>query len=679
MHPLTRAAALAAGILLGLATARVLDPIELVRRTRETLQVHDLSRLSEANLPSVSVVLDRSGRSIGEFYQERRRIVPLDEVPAHVVDAVLAAEDARFFEHSGIDAAAIARATWANVRAGRVVQGASTITQQVAKNLLLSPERTLERKLREAILARELEERSDKDEILSLYLNAIYFGSGAFGIGEAARTYFDKEVGELTVSEAALLAGLPPRPSSYSPWADPDAAESRRLLVLHRMLEEGFLDAAAYEAARLDPPRLHRPKSPASFGLSRRFVEEVRRDLSHLLAPAVLRRGGLVIETTLDLDLQRAAVEGVQRGLAELDERRVDATAPAEAALIALDVETGGVLALVGGRDPSFPGFDRALRARRQPGSAFKPIVYAAAIEAGFTGASVIVDRPAIFVSGDGVWQPRNYGRRFLGALTLREALARSVNNASVHLMRRVGSRHVIDLARRLGITSHLTPSPSLALGSSEVTLLELTRAYGVFAAGGRSLPPYRVQRVRDVSGRVLFEAPSALAAEDEEASRVVDPRVAHVVVDLLRGAVSDPRATGRSAGYLGPVAGKTGTTNGNTDAWFVGFSPEVVTGVWVGCDAPEPLGRTETGARAALPIWSRFMETAMEERPAGEFHAPEGVLTRWIDARTGLLADRQSKVAFLQAFVEGTQPRQLVTRRREVETAQRMLRLDLF
>jgi penicillin-binding protein 1A len=752
----------------------------------------DFRSLADYRPALTSVVLDRDGVPIGEFSEFRRRLVPLEQVPKHVIQAFLAAEDDSFYEHSGVDYRSIARAAWSNLVSDGNLQGASTITQQTVKQLLLTPERTYRRKLREVLLARRLEQHLSKDEILYLYLNQIYFGSGAYGIAEAARTYFAKQPDQLSVAEAALLAGMPKAPGRFSPHLDPERAEERRRWVLDRMLAEGFIDAAAHAAAQTPPP-LVSPTSESVVAASY-FTENVRRRLVVLLGNDVVLHGGLVIETTLDARLQREAVAAVRRGLEAYDQRHgyrgplrrvaadqltaevqklaeenelrngVDPTtsvfaptrigvvvgrssdagearvafAPgveahfafadakwarpeqslavgdvalfrvtrseggalaavlyqhpeAQAALLAIDLTNDDVLALVGGYDFAASELDRATQSLRQPGSAFKPIVYTAALANGKTPASIVMDSPVVYEN----FRPENYGRKFLGSLTLTEALARSVNNAAVHLLEEIGIEPTITMARRLGIHSHLEPGLALALGASSVSLLELTRAYAILGSGGRGVEPRMLVRVRDREGRVLLEnvpldekagsaspaeaaaaplaaaehAPSPETAEETDDAaaplvvpegHVLAPAEAFVATSLLRAPIEHPAGTGHAAVSLGrPLAGKTGTTNDHTDAWFVGFSPEIAAGVWVGFDQNRLLGKGETGGRAALPIWMDFMRPALDGRPPREFELPPGVVFARIDAETGALASETSESTLLQAFVEGTVPTQ--------------------
>ncbi len=808
-----------------------------------TSDLPDLREIEDYRPPLTSRVFDRRGELIGEFYEQRRQLTPMSEIPEVVVAAFLAAEDDTFYEHGGVDFVSMLRAAWVTLTTDET-QGASTITQQLAKNLLLSSERTYTRKAKEAVLARRIEERFDKDEILWRYLNHIYFGSGAYGVTEAARTYFDKPLAELTPSEAALIAGLPKAPSKFSPYLNPERAEERRVYVLGRMREVGFLDEATHQASLAAKPVLKSP-DPSAFEAAAYVTEEVRRRLVAELGNEFVLRGGLRIETTIDLALQRAAVRALRSGVEALDQRRgyrgalrklppdaipaelpklaqenaltegapppdaffarpragvvlavsdakqvarvafgagVEATVSLDAAkwahpkrpgthgavigklsqalavgdvaqfavarpgpdakpdaplaaalyqvpdvqgaLLSFEVTSGDLLALVGGYDFASSEFDRATQARRQAGSAFKPIVYAAALANGFTPATIVYDRPAVYDDGSGaLWRPENYGREFLGRLTLTEALARSINNAAVYILKDVGVTPTIELARALGVESPLDTGLSLALGTSSLTLLELTRAYGVFASGGRRVEPRLIARVLDREGKVVIEsvpldgplakpeneakaeleaqlaradaaADGALVVPEGEASEALDaegaglasgpprepveeiveerpfpklpvpkgytlaPAHAFVVAQTLRAPIEHPNGTAGRVRSLGPnLAGKTGTTNDQTDAWFVGFSPEVVTGVWVGIDARDVLGPKETGGKAALPIWMDFMKVALADRKPSEPEPPNGVSVLRVDTKTGKLASEPNKYVMTQAFLTGTEP----------------------
>ncbi|MCZ6464337.1 MAG: PBP1A family penicillin-binding protein [Proteobacteria bacterium] len=843
----------------------------------------DLQEVEDYRPSLTTRVLDREGRLIGEFFAERRQLAPIETIPRHTQLAFVSSEDSSFYEHGGIDYESILRAAWIDVTAGEIKQGASTITMQLVKQLLLSPERRFRRKIREMILARQLEQNFTKDEILFLYLNHIYFGQGAHGIAEAAYTYFDRAVGELSVSESALLAGLPQRPSEYSPFRNPAAAESRRRYVLGRMRVDGVLDDDAYFEAMADVPELRPPEEREHTAAAQYFTEEVRRYLFERLGGDRVLRGGLLVETTLDLELQEAAVAALRKGLEDHDKRqgyrgpirRVEAAAieeeiltvgrenelvpeedpdaevdaeqaaalelaeaapeplsiepaleeladeeaalaleqdvdaypllpydtpllavvtevdleaqtaqvafapeivgqvaladvawahvpdpkarhspvvkirkvfavgdvavfvrlepdpeaevlaedlpedtPAplprvtlhqrpivQGALFSLDVATGDVLAMVGGYDFEESEFNRVTQAKRQPGSAFKPFIYGAALSRGYTPVATLYDRPIVYedpISGF-VWRPQNYSRHFFGPLPMRTALVRSINNATVHLFRDVGVDFVIDYARRLGIEAPLNRDLSLALGSSDVTLLELTTAYSVFTSKGRRVVPRFINRVTDMEGNVLLEdvpigklpAPvlKPLRAESDEGLEVTYPdgeilptdqiiseAAAYLMCDLLKGVVKDPRGTGWRLRQLGrPVAGKTGTTNDQFDAWFVGFSPEIATGVWVGHDESRVLGRGETGSRAAAPIWVQYMATALADRPVRDFEVPDKIVFQRIDRETGLLADAGSQDAYFQPFLENTQPTETTSTAVSATDTQRALREDSF
>ncbi len=841
----------------------------------------DLRSVEDYQPPLTSRVLDHNGKLIGRYANERRELAPIGSLPKHVGLAFVAAEDSQFFEHSGIDYVSILRAAWVDIRAGGIKQGASTITMQLVKQMLLSPERRFSRKLREMVLARKIENHFTKDEILYLYLNQIYFGAGAWGITEAARTYFDKSATELSISESALLAGLPQRPSAYSPFVNPDLAERRRVYVLGRMRDDQIIDQAIYQQELASPPPLTERKYNLDMAAAKHFTEEVRRYLFEHLGGDRVLEGGLIIETTLDIELQKTAVAAVRKGLEDHDKRRgyrgpirqvplmdtsleiealaeanrltpdesglpraievgdkvegivmsldpehdtalvvfapgiegqvaledvswareadikrrprpvkniedifsvgdvanfvrlegdplvsvepleplepepdsesaaqqadtlsseaigelvMEAMVPAlarvtihqepvvEGALLSLEIETGDVRALVGGYDYDRSQFNRATQALRQPGSAFKPFIYGAALSRDYTPVSTLYDRPAVYedpVSGF-VWRPQNYGRHFYGPMPMRAALVRSVNNATVHLFRDVGVDYVIDYARRLGIQSPLSRDLSLALGSSSVGLVELTSAYAVFPNRGRRVTPRFIKRVTDRKGNVLLEdvplgtppppllrplefesEPTDKPEDDVESvdtkailgigdgypdaeivptNQVISEAAAYLMCDMLQAVVKDPRGTGWRLRKLGrPLGGKTGTTNDQKDAWFMGFSPGIVTGVWVGRDDSTVLGWGETGSRAAAPIWVDYMQVALEGRPALNFEEPEHIVTVRIDRANGLLADQATKDAYFQPFLEGTDPTESTTTRKSAGDTQRTLREDFF
>jgi len=595
---------------------------------------HDLpSRLDlkSAYRPAViSTVYDVRGQPIGEFYHQRRIVVPLDRMPPHVIQAILAAEDSRFFAHGGVDVFAIMRAVFSNLRRRAVREGASTITQQLVRGFFLTSERTLGRKIREAILAYRVEKNHTKEEILYLYLNQVYFGHGNYGIEAASRDYFGKDVDQLSLAEAALLAGLPRSPSRNSPYRDFFAATKRQRYVLRRMLQEKFINEAAYQEALQTPVRLS-PAPALNSQIAPYFVEYVRRVIGDRYGFGPLLQGGLQIYTTLDGDVQLAAQKALREGLNEIRLRvrkksrtpHRDAQGEVEGALLAMDPRTGMVRALVGGYDFYQSQFNRALQAKRQPGSAFKPIIYSAALEAGYSELSIVPDAPLVFRMAPGkFWRPQNYDNRFVGPVTLRSALAHSLNSVAVRLAQRVGLERVIQQARKLGIESPLEKNLSLALGSASVSLLEMVRAFGVFAGGGNLAEPLFILKVTDRYGNVLEES-------EPTSKAVLSPEIAYVLTDMLKNVVQS--GTARAAAKLGPnVAGKTGTTSDFRDGWFIGYTPEFIAGVWVGYDDHRPLGDKETGANTALPIWLNFMSGAGQGNSPAEFPVPEGI--NWLE-----------------------------------------------
>jgi penicillin-binding protein 1B len=576
-------------------------------------------------------------------YRSRRQVIPLTELPPHLVDAVIAVEDQRFYDHPGIDPLRIAGALVANLRAGRIAQGGSTITQQLVKNFYLSPERTWQRKLREAVMAVLLEVSHTKQEILEAYLNEIYLGQrgpiAIHGMGEAASHYFGKDVRALDHAEAALLAGVVAAPGVYSPFAHPEAAKERRDRVLRLLHEEAKLDDEQLAQALAEPLVVR--SAPRDGDASAPWLaEQLRRELAPRFDPGQLEQEGLVIDSTVDARLQRLAVRAVAAGLAELEKgykslRRKDA--PLQAALVALDPRTGDVLAHVGGRDFGANQFDHAMQARRQPGSAFKPVVALAALgrtiagPPAFTLASVLEDEELRLPSPDGEWVPANFDNEFRGRVTLREALEASLNVPIVRVGLAIGPERIVETARRLGITGPMQPVPSLALGVAEVTLLELVRAYAVFASGG-SLPQVRTwSAVRDAALAPLAESPI-------ESEPAFDPAEVYLVTSALEGAVD--HGTGSAArrlGVEGPLAGKTGTTNEYRDAWFVGYTRDLVVGVWVGFDDGRSL-RLPASA-VALPLFARFMRDAFGANVAEPFTEPPGIEEAEVNRASGLRA----------------------------------------
>ena len=720
--------------------------------------------LKDYNPPIITEIFADDGQIIGQFWDERRILVPLDEISEHIITAFVAAEDARFFQHSGIDFLSIVRALLKNIKAGRIEQGGSTITQQVIKSLLLkNPARTYKRKVREALLALQIEREFSKKKILYLYLNQIYLGHGLYGVEAASRIYFGKKARELTIAESALLAGLARAPSRDSPTKHLDRAKLRQRYVLERMKTEGFINDKQYQEALRAKLKIQ-PSKERYAQRSPYFLEYVRQAIEGKYGRHALYRGGLKIYTTVNLSMQTAAQDAIKKGLEELERREgfrgptervffdeqegyyrefiervnenpleigaitegivtkidrrkketlvrigdkkgvlplsgmkwarmadpetgylegnledpadvltpgdiitvklmgkakgsahwmlsLEQTPETQAALLCLEAKTGYVKAMVGGLDFSTSQFNRAIQARRQPGSAFKPIIYAAALDKVFTPSSVIIDIPIISPTGEEekLWKPKNYKEKFYGRTLFRTGLIKSRNIVTIKILEKIGIRYAIDYARRMGIGSPLSADLSLALGSSGASLIELTRAYSVFANGGILVEPIFITKVVDRDGESLEEnQPSFTEAISRE--------TAYVMTDLLRAVVKE--GTGwRVRALKRPAAGKTGTTDDLRDAWFLGFDPTLVTGVWVGYDDRRPMGKGETGSRAASPIWLYFMREVLKEKPIIPFQHPEDVVVTKIDAKTGLLASPFSKETCFQAFKKGTEP----------------------
>ncbi len=739
----------------------------------------DYRQLADYRPPTVTRIHAGDGRLLAEYAREKRVFVPASAIPARVKNAFVAAEDKNFYRHFGIDPLGILRAVIDNIQRlgqNRRPVGASTITQQVAKNFLLSNEVSIERKIREAILAIRMERAFTKEHILELYLNEIFLGRRSYGVAAAALNYFDKSLDELTIGEAAFLAGLPKAPSRYDPERNPEAAYERRDYVIGRMLEDGYITPGEAEAAR-DEPLLLRKRAATEIARADFFVEEVRRRLVDRFGEEGFYEGGLSVRATVLPRLQDIADRVLRDGLSAYDRRRGGWRGPAgrielaegtdwreelerfdpgfdllhwrkavvldadaggaelgfadggtgvlpleelvwarpvdedgrlgaeprtatevlapgdivlvealeeegryalrqrpevEGALVAMDPHTGRVLAMSGGFSFRQSQFNRATQAERQPGSAFKPFVYLAALEAGMTPASIVLDAPIVVDQGPGLpkWKPANYSDRFYGPSTLRLGLEKSRNLMTVRLAQEIGMPRILEVAERFGIGEGMAPLLSSALGSNEVTLLRLTTAYAMLVNGGRRVEPVFVERIQDRFGRTVLAADTRPCegcrsevwdggpppAPPERREQVVDPRIAYQIVHLLEGVIE--RGTGRRARDLGrPLAGKTGTTNDSRDAWFMGFSPDLVVGVWVGFDTPKSLGPRETGASAALPIWKAFMGEALEGRPPTPFRMPPGVVNVRIDADTGLLPGPDSERVIVEAFLPGTEP----------------------
>jgi len=701
---------------------------------------------------------------IGQFFIERRILTPVAEIPERLRRAVIAVEDVRFFEHPGLDYIGMLRAAWTNLRRGSKVEGASTITQQLARSLFLSSERTFDRKVRELILAYKMELVLTKEQILELYLNQIYFGQGAYGVASAAQTYFGKDLSALSVAESAFLAGLPKSPNHYSPFKAYDRAKKRQEHVLARMEEAGFLTAVEREQAVAETLIFRRPGGEQAAPY---FVEYIRQLLIAKYGEAMVYKGGLKIFTTLNMEMQKSAEAAFAAGLRELDKRQgwrgplrtVDVTSPitptvsaatdqmlkagdfregfvtkvlkdtylvqvgpiitrlafddmawakrrltgpdtakdvivnlnlkqvlkpgdvievmvkkvdreivhvqleqtplVEGGLIAMEPGDGAIRAMVGGYDFGRSEYNRAVQAHRQPGSAFKPIIYATAVSQGMSPASVILDAPVVYEQeqDEKTWKPENYGRKFHGMVSLRDALAHSHNLATVRLLDKVGIKHVIEFAKTVGITSPLAADLSLGLGSSSVGLMELTSAYGVLLNQGIRAEPYAVLFVKDNAGKVLELAePRAVA--------MISKETAYLITNMMEDVIQ--KGTGQAAKVITrPIAGKTGTTDEFINAWFIGGAPNLIAGIYVGFDDRRSLGETESGAHAALPIWINFMKEAFKQMPVVAFAIPEGVTFVKVDPATGLLeGEQEGQGSTVELFTKGSEPTQATQRR---------------
>ena len=549
-----------------------------------------------------SRVYSSDGKVLAELYLERRTFIPHYQIPEHVKKAFIAVEDVRFYNHPGVDFIGIARALWHDIKAGGVVEGGSTITQQLARMLFLKPDKSIKRKIKEAALSIRIEQRYTKDEILGMYLNQAYFGTRAYGIEAASQTYFGKPTNELSIADAALLASMPKAPSKYSPFKNPEKARSRRTIALKQMMDSHFITQAQSEEAENVPlpetPHFRKYDAPY-------FIENLRQNLEGKFGTE-LYTSGYRIYSTLDSGMQRAAEEAITNGLHSLEKRVKPGV---EAALVAIDLRTGQIKAFVGGSNFWKNQFNRATQALRQPGSAFKPFVFITAIENGMMSDDIVRDSPVSFAGAKPGqrWIPRNYDGKYYGNVTLRTALAKSLNCATVRLATDIGIDGVIEMARRLGIRSQLHRYLPLAIGASDVTLIDMVYAYSAFASGQQPKIMF-YERILNRDGVVIEEnkpvIEHVLSEEDVQEMKI-----------LLKAVVEEGTAV-RAKELKRPIFGKTGTTNDYTDAWFIGFDERLVVGVWVGRDDHTPIGPKETGARAALPIWIDFMKTAPLQIP---------------------------------------------------------------
>ncbi|HEY3247340.1 MAG TPA: penicillin-binding protein 1A [bacterium] len=587
-----------------------------------------------------------NGELVASLYRENRVSVPLSQIPNALQHAVLAVEDDRFYQHRGVDARAITRAVWRNFRAGRLEEGASTITQQLARTLFLTQDRTIARKLAEALLALEIERHLTKGEILERYLNQVYFGQGAYGIEMASRVYLGKHAKALNLAESAMLAGLIQAPSILSPFQNYPGAMARQGVVLSRMVELGYIDAAVAKKAAAQKIVLARESNAGLFGVrAPYFVSYILPYLLDRYGEDAVYKGGLQIYTTLDVPLQILGERVVRAGI---DAARAGALNVSQGALVAIDPRTGYIRAMIGGYDFKQSQFNRAWQARRQPGSAFKPFIYTAALANGMTPAKIIVDGPISFdIPGFRVWKPRNYDGRFRGPVTLRYAIEHSINIPAVKTLAEIGPTRVIEVARRMGITSPLQPNLSLALGTSDVTPLEMASAYGTLATMGLRAEPVAIVKILDRSGQVLEEHPPAREL-------VLSEEVAYLMTDLLKGVIT--QGTGRAAAIGRPAAGKTGTTDDYRNAWFVGYTPFLTTAVWVGNDNNTPMRRV-VGGMVPARIWAAFMKVATQRAPAEDWKRPNGVIAVTVCGASGRLAGAGCLKPRTEVFIRGTEP----------------------
>ncbi|OIO71977.1 MAG: penicillin-binding protein 1A [Zetaproteobacteria bacterium CG_4_9_14_3_um_filter_49_83] len=727
-----------------------------------------LASLATYQPPLVTRVYSDQGELLAEYADEHRILTPFSRIPKKVSNAFLAAEDQQFYEHPGINPARVLSAALANLKAGHTVQGGSTITQQVAKNFLLSSEKKLSRKIKEAILSYRIEQQFSKDDILYLYLNQIYLGRGAYGVASAAWRYYGKTLDELTLAECAMLAGLPKAPGKYAPHLDTEIAKKRRNTVLYLMERSGFASANDVRAA-LDDPIEVKPLYPNK--LEDAYGHEVHQQLVHTYGLKTLRNQGLTIVVPYNGEAETSAVSAIRKGVLEVEQRQffripenhpektwsqmyktwrsdfssppteetiipavIEKITPAgelqvndgqhqwliskptwqweaytdemtdmqkqhprrwlvgdqvwlqgdgkqgvrlsqqpsiESSLYAIDLERGTVLARVGGYQFSFGGFDRITQAKRQPGSAFKPLLYATAMENNFTPASIVMDTPLVFDNGntDSFWRPENYKNKFAGPVTLRNALEHSRNLSSIKLLQDLGIRTFTDKLRDFPFDHEFPNHLSLALGATEVTLEQLTEAYIPLADQGRLWKPVLIEQVQDRTGTSVHRSVAghrcqtchaspvlAVGTSMQPARQVLEPSAAFLTENMMQGVIQN--GTGQRARALNrPAAGKTGTTNNQVDAWFMGFTPQILTGVWTGRDNSQPMGRQETGARAALPTWLQAMQAFHTGKATSNFVAPVDIEWVMIDRKTGKLAGPDTKNTLMESFKQGTAP----------------------
>ncbi len=586
-------------------------------------------------------VFDNQGRFVGRILPEKRYGVSIDRIPVFLQNAVVAVEDARFYEHGGIDFRGIARALVKDVVKRKLAEGGSTITQQLIKNRYLSGVKTIERKIDEARMAIEFEQKYSKKQILEMYFNEIYYGNGAWGIAQAARLYFDKSPEELTDAECAQLAGVQKNPARYNPLGKSVNVTGRRDVVLKRMVELGMITSRQRESLRANPA------SVVKSGQAPQYLAHVKSKLIERYGADVVEQGGLEVTAALDLDLQKQAEQLLREGVKRISPEL-------QGALICMDPATGDVLAAVGGVDTAATAFNRAFSARRQPGSSIKPLIYAAALENGFTAASILDDSPVSYNRGNGeAWKPLNYGRESYGSLSLRKALALSNNVIAVKLLDAIGVPYFADFTAKMGLPVRAENGLSLALGTSEVTLNDLVAAYTPLATGGARSEARVIIRIYDRTRKTWLDNPPIITP-------VLAPATAFVTTQMLKDVMNYGTAKNLKKFSLAhPSAGKTGTTDDYRDAWFVGYTPNIITGVWVGYDKPRPGGKGFTGGSIAAPIWERFMRKAVATKPVVDFLRPETVVSVAIDPATGCPATAEKPGIRDEFYISGTEPKE--------------------
>ncbi len=581
------------------------------------LEIPDVKQLETYKPKSASRLYSDDGTLFGELFVEKRVPIPITQMPDHLKNAFIAIEDVRFYKHFGVDVRGIGRAFVKNLMRRGITEGASTITQQLARNLFLTPKKSFKRKIEEAMLAIQIERTYSKDEILNMYLNLIYLGEGAHGVEAAAYTYFHKKASELTVQESATLAALTKSPSRLSPFKNMPKTLERRNIVLKKMYDAGFINGKTYSQAvktqlALAPLRAYEKKTGYFIEFAKQALEE------HLDDSQEVYTKGLNIKTTVSLPMTEYAYQAIEKGIQSYKTRHPNVTTPPEVALIAMEIKTGDVKVLIGGRDFTASPYNRAVQAKRQPGSAFKPIIYLTALEQGLPPEYILRDSPISFTNPytKAVWQPRNYRNEYLGAVTMRKALELSLNTATVRLLEKVGVEKIIETAKKLNITSTFEPNLSLALGTTEILPIELAAAYATFARGGEYMRPKVLKNASTNEGEEIYN-------DEVEVEQAVDPDAAYKLVDIMKGVVKN--GTAKSASKMPYfLAGKTGTTDDFKDAWFIGFSPNLLCLVWIGYDKGAYLGNKESGATAALPIWIDFMSKALPLYPNEDFERPE-------------------------------------------------------